>query len=923
MRDANSDAYSVSSFVSSRPELDPVDSVSIHSYQTTAHKPFVEQKCDYCGSKNFRGLVQCCNDDCNRWFCNIGTVKGTRMSHIVAHLKESNHCKIMIDPRNHGIQHKIECGKCKCSNVFSLGYIKNTRALICRVPCFINQKLTPENFISVIEENRFTIKLFKMNYTEKKANKGKLHHFDYAKNSQISMQDVKMIEYELMDIQPVLNVVEETFRIRRIYEDIDQYINTFDNLLLMEEEACEIAEKKGVHTNVKLYVEKEDDRFNAYFFGLEIGCKFTDKDKIVVHMKVWRSEACLLNKTKDGKFIIKLEVPAPISGELSVTMFATDDLSVSERIRKRLTMKEQHRLDPDILSIVLGQQNEVRMEHVEDLEDYSVRGRLSLNKYQNQAVRNAMTYKFSIIQGPPGTGKTQTISAIVYHIEKLCRGNSDSSEDEPAVEEGKIVCEEFASVKKICKKSEIIKEEKVKESDKKIEIIECENEKEVKGNSKVSEIKEDGKKSEIKKNGKKSSIKKNGKKAVNQAENYESKYNKAAAAKYMNQMKEIINKIKASNNLSSLKYYEEKLMSYEKMINDINEDAKSQDILPNKKTKGSEKSINEVKILNDCFQLAKGIEENKISSDLPSEKKNGPKRFRSKREIESVGSNLPPKINLVAAKIYTKELSEIITKLENEPRKTQTTLSTLVYYRQKLSDYEKLITPDTVKPIVSPNPPLSTEKLITPDTVKPIVSPNPPLSTEKPLIKASISPVLSKSASSSDLSDSSLSYGPKDNILICAPSNIPVIELRQRLVKFSTKILQVFAASKEKDYPAEPNTLHYEVEQLLSTNQKYFELKLTLSELAKSNPNSKEYERVSSQIKQIETSAQYKIINSYNIFCCTCVTTLRFLFNKKLFQHVIIDESTQALEPENFCLSLKRGETCCASRRHKATRKHG
>ena len=149
-------------------------------------------------------------------------------------------------------------------------------------------------------------------------------------------------------------------------------------------------------------------------------------------------------------------------------------------------------------------------------------------------------------------------------------------------------------------------------------------------------------------------------------------------------------------------------------------------------------------------------------------------------------------------------------------------------------------------------------------------------------------------------------FTKKSKILLCAPSNYPVFNLRNKLEYYGLKAIQVIAISKEEEYKDYPGTLRFETDKVLSEDTKYLE---TVSELEneerKPDPNTNLIEKLKRNLNNIKLSVQEEIISKYNIVCCTCITSsIRPLLHFK-FEFVIVDEATQALEPEIVMSVLK------------------
>ncbi|KAF1815664.1 P-loop containing nucleoside triphosphate hydrolase protein [Eremomyces bilateralis CBS 781.70] len=109
-------------------------------------------------------------------------------------------------------------------------------------------------------------------------------------------------------------------------------------------------------------------------------------------------------------------------------------------------------------------------------------------------------------------------------------------------------------------------------------------------------------------------------------------------------------------------------------------------------------------------------------------------------------------------------------------------------------------------------------------------------------------------------------------VLVCAPSNVAVDQLCERIHITGLKVVRVTAKSRE------------DVESSVGF--------LSLHEQVRMNDTNNELGELSSQdekkFKQLTRAAEREILNSADVICCTCFK----------FRTVLIDESTQAAEPE-------------------------
>lgn len=89
-----------------------------------------------------------------------------------------------------------------------------------------------------------------------------------------------------------------------------------------------------------------------------------------------------------------------------------------ERILNGLAKFSNGEIDTYIARVLLGMNTEVEEYFVENFQLPCVEGVRNLNRYQLDAVRNALARPFTLIQGPPGTGKTVVSSVIIFNLAK-------------------------------------------------------------------------------------------------------------------------------------------------------------------------------------------------------------------------------------------------------------------------------------------------------------------------------------------------------------------------------------------------------------------------------------------------------------------------------------------------------------------------
>lgn len=140
-----------------------------------------------------------------------------------------------------------------------------------------------------------------------------------------------------------------------------------------------------------------------------------------------------------------------------------------------------------------------------------------------------------------------------------------------------------------------------------------------------------------------------------------------------------------------------------------------------------------------------------------------------------------------------------------------------------------------------------------------------------------------------------------NKIMVCAPSNIVVDHLAETINRTGVKVVRLCSKSREIiSSEAEPLTLHYQVRSLELKN--LANLKKLQSLLDEHGELSKEDE---AQYKKMYTHAERLILDSAEVICCTCSSSFDPRLNCYTFGQVLVDEATQAVEPECLLPLLK------------------
>lgn len=131
----------------------------------------------------------------------------------------------------------------------------------------------------------------------------------------------------------------------------------------------------------------------------------------------------------------------------------------------------------------------------------------------------------------------------------------------------------------------------------------------------------------------------------------------------------------------------------------------------------------------------------------------------------------------------------------------------------------------------------------------------------------------------------------KSKLLVCAPSNVAVDHLAAKLDALGLKVVRFTARSREDvESPVDHLSLHSLVQASATGKlKKFFKLKKELGELSGDD---------SLALAKLARAEEMKIIGSCDVVCCTCVGAGDKRLKLIKFRTVLIDESTQASEPE-------------------------
>lgn len=131
-------------------------------------------------------------------------------------------------------------------------------------------------------------------------------------------------------------------------------------------------------------------------------------------------------------------------------------------------------------------------------------------------------------------------------------------------------------------------------------------------------------------------------------------------------------------------------------------------------------------------------------------------------------------------------------------------------------------------------------------------------------------------------------------VLVCAPSNVGVDQLAEKVAATGLKVVRLCAKSREAvASPVEHLTLHHQVAHLNLPGSELFR-KLRQLKSEKGGLTSQD-ER---HFAQLRRSLEAEVLAHADVVCATCVGAGDARLAALRFQHVLVDECTQASEPE-------------------------
>ncbi|KRZ28365.1 Regulator of nonsense transcripts 1 [Trichinella pseudospiralis] len=129
-------------------------------------------------------------------------------------------------------------------------------------------------------------------------------------------------------------------------------------------------------------------------------------------------------------------------------------------------------------------------------------------------------------------------------------------------------------------------------------------------------------------------------------------------------------------------------------------------------------------------------------------------------------------------------------------------------------------------------------------------------------------------------------------ILVCAPSNVAVDHLAEKINRTGLKVIRMCAKSREAvDSPVNFLALHNQVRNLEGQEElrKLWQLKENIGKLSTEDEK---------RFRLLRGKCERDLLKDADVICCTCVAAGESKLKDIKFRTVLIDESAQATEPE-------------------------
>lgn len=132
----------------------------------------------------------------------------------------------------------------------------------------------------------------------------------------------------------------------------------------------------------------------------------------------------------------------------------------------------------------------------------------------------------------------------------------------------------------------------------------------------------------------------------------------------------------------------------------------------------------------------------------------------------------------------------------------------------------------------------------------------------------------------------------RSQVLVCAPSNVAVDQLTEKIYQSGLKVVRVTAKSRES---LDSNVSHLTLHEQVRHNNKHPELQKLILLKEEQGELSAADEKKYIALKK---ACEQEILKNADVVCCTCVGAGDIRVMRLKFRAVLVDEATQACEPE-------------------------
>lgn len=140
----------------------------------------------------------------------------------------------------------------------------------------------------------------------------------------------------------------------------------------------------------------------------------------------------------------------------------------------------------------------------------------------------------------------------------------------------------------------------------------------------------------------------------------------------------------------------------------------------------------------------------------------------------------------------------------------------------------------------------------------------------------------------------------KEQILVCAPSNIAVDHLTEKIEQTGLRVVRIVARNKEEVLNNVKGLLLHKL--ILQLPKRFDELR----KLAELKERTGELDsRDEKKYKELKSEAEHVILKNAEVICCTCSCAGDSRLSRLEVKHVLIDEAAQAPEPDSLIPIVK------------------